>query len=514
MVPAPDAPLLELRAVEKSFGGVRALKPLTWSLASADVVGLIGENGAGKSTLIKILCGVHSPDAGEILWRGKSVRLSSPHDAMMAGIATIHQELAYCGPLTVAENLFLGEPWPRTRWGAVDWTRLHGETRRRLGQFDLDLDPATTIDQLSAAQKQEIAIARALSRQAQLLILDEPTASLSEPEVRRLFKHLARLRDSGMALLYVSHRLDEILELTRRVCVLRDGSKVGEYPTREATVDRMVRDMVGRDMEVISDADNAARAQSAADRPVILELEGATHSGLFDEVSFHVRAGEIVGLAGLVGAGRSELARAIFGMYPLTRGSMRFRSQPWCPSSPAESIRTGITYVPEERKRQSLVLDHGVGDSISIGFSDRLARFGMIPRQAESSRVLAAISRLGVKTAGPSQAIGTLSGGNQQKAILARWLDRDPELLLLDEPTRGVDVGAKAEIHQLIRQLADRGKSVLLISSDLPEVLGLSDRVLVMHEGRLTAELTGPERTQERALMAASGQTASTAAVD
>lgn len=506
MASAPQSPLLELHAVEKSFGGARALRPLDWSIAPAEVVGLIGENGAGKSTLIKILCGVHSPDAGELRWQGRSVQFGSPHDAMSAGIATIHQELAYCGPLTVAENLFLGEPWPRTRWGGVDWAKLQQDTRDRLGRFDLDLDPSTTIDQLSAAQKQEIAIARALSRQAQLLILDEPTASLSEPEVRRLFKHLARLRDSGMALLYVSHRLDEILELTHRVCVLRDGAKVAEYPTHEATVERMVRDMVGRDMEAFSEEHNESRARTSSDRPVVLELREATHSGLFEHVSFQAHAGEIVGLAGLVGAGRSELARAIFGMYPLTSGSMSFRGQPWHPASPAESIREGITYVPEERKRQGLVLDHGVGESISIGFSDQLVRLGMIPARVESSRIEAALSRLGVKTAGPSQPIGTLSGGNQQKAILARWLDRDPELLLLDEPTRGVDVGAKAEIHQLIRQLADRGKTVLLISSDLPEVLGLSDRVLVMHEGRITAELKGQDRTQERALMAASGQ--------
>lgn len=508
MASTHPVPLLELRAVEKSFGGARALKPLDWSIAPADVIGLIGENGAGKSTLIKILCGVHAPDAGEFRWQGNSVRFGSPHDAMVAGIATIHQELAYCGPLTVAENLFLGEPWPRTRWGGVDWTRLHSNTRERLGQFDLDLDPATTLDQLSAAQKQEVAIARALSRQAQLLILDEPTASLSEPEVRRLFKHLARLRDSGMALVYVSHRLDEILELTHRVCVLRDGIKVTEYPTHQATVQRMVRDMVGRDVNAFTENQNATRA--SVDQPVVLELRDATHTGLFEEVSFQARAGEIVGLAGLVGAGRSELARAIFGMYPLTSGSMSFQKRPWNPANPAEAIREGICYVPEERKRQGLVLDHGVGDSISIGFSDRLARWGIIPTRAESNRVQAAISRLGVKTAGASQPIGTLSGGNQQKALLARWLDRDPDLLLLDEPTRGVDVGAKAEIHQWIRQLADRGKAVLLISSDLPEVLALSDRVLVMHEGRITAELQGPERTQERALMAASGQTLST----
>jgi ABC-type sugar transport system ATPase subunit len=387
----------------------------------------------------------------------------------------------------------------------VDWGRLHGSARERLAEFDLDLDPAMSMDQLSSAQKQEVAIARALSRRAKLLILDEPTASLSEPEVRRLFRHLEQLRKAGLALVYVSHRLDEILELTERVTVLRDGSLVAGYATREATVERMVRDMVGREMDKAVVASESHSQTPVVNRATVLELKGATHEGLFEDVSFTVRSGEIVGLAGLVGAGRSELARAIFGLYPLTSGSMRFRNQEWNPRSPAESIQQGLTYVPEERKRQSLVLDHSVGDSISIGFTDLLVRWGWIAKEEETRRVNASITRLGVKTSGPSQAIGTLSGGNQQKAILARWLDRDPEMLVLDEPTRGVDVGAKAEIHELIRQLAGRGKSVLLISSDLPEVLGLSDRVLVMHEGRITAELTGSDRTQERALLAASG---------
>lgn len=500
-------------AVEKSFGGVRALKPFTWRLHPGEVVGLIGENGAGKSTLIRLLSGVHAPDAGSLHWRGQPVRFSSPHDALQAGIATIHQELAYCGPLTVAENLFLGEPWPRTRLGGVHWNGLHDNARARLASFGLDLDPAAPMERLSAAQKQEVAIVKALSRDARLLILDEPTASLSEPEVRRLFTQLERLRQHGIALLYVSHRLDEILQLTQRITVLRDGEMIADYATADATIDRMVRDMVGRPMAPAHTSaphpDSSATHHSTTP---VLELQEATCEGLFEAIRLTVAPGEIVGLAGLVGAGRSELARAIFGLYPLTSGSMRYKGRPWTPDSPSEALRHGIAYVPEERKRQGLVLDHSVGEAISIGFSDLLARWGVIPKRAEARRIDTAVGRFAVKTPSPDQAVGALSGGNQQKAILARWLERDPELILLDEPTRGVDVGAKAEIHQLVRQLAGRGKAVLLISSDLPEVLTLSDRVLVLHEGRIAAELTGNDRTQEQALLAASGFPVSPAA--
>lgn len=501
-----STPLLELRGVEKSFGGVRALKPLSLEVHPDDVIGLIGENGAGKSTLIKLLSGVLKPDRGEIRWNGTPISFASPHEALALGIGTIHQELAYCGPLTVAENLFLGEPWPRRAWGAVDWPALHRAARERLDRFEIPVDTTLPFQQLSSAQKQEVAIARALSRQARLLILDEPTASLTEPEVRRLFSHLQRLRAAGVALIYVSHRLDEILSLTNRVVVLRDGEQVAGYPTGEADAQRLVRDMVGR---TVTEHQRAARTGELAgvSAEVLVELDRATHHGLFENVSLRLHAGEILGLAGLVGAGRSELARALFGLYPLTAGSMTFAGQPWKPGSPSEALRAGIAYLPEERKRQGLVLDHSVGDSISLGFSDLLARWGWIPESAERPRVAEAIARFRVKTPGPAQAIGTLSGGNQQKAMLARWLERDPAVIILDEPTRGVDVGAKAEIHELITQLADRGKGVLLISSDLPEVLGLSDRVLVLHDGRITAELRGPDKTEEKALLAASGLT-------
>jgi rhamnose transport system ATP-binding protein len=495
-----STPLLKLEGVAKSFGAVRALKPVTLELAAGEVVGLIGENGAGKSTLIKVLSGVQAPDAGAIFWEGARVSFCSPHDALAAGIATIHQELAYCGHLTVAENMLLGESWPRHRWGGVDRHRLGALAEEHLARFDLDIGAETVFGELSSAQKQEVAIAQALSRQARLLILDEPTASLSEPEVVRLFAHLQRLRREGVAMLYVSHRLDEILQLTDRVVVLRDGERVALYPTREADVNRMVRDMVGRPLDQVY-------PHTRPDRPgvALLELEGVTRAGMFEDITFQLRAGEIVGLAGLVGAGRSELGRAVYGLYPIHRGAMRLGGRAWRPRGPHESLAAGLVYLPEERKRQGLVLDHSVGDSISIGFSDLIARWGLIPPRAETGRVRQALADYDIVASGPRQAIGTLSGGNQQKALLARWLDRDPRVIVLDEPTRGVDVGAKAEIHALIDRLAAGGKAVLLISSDLPEVLGMSDRLLVMHRGRVSTELQGAAMTQENVILAASG---------
>lgn len=500
--------MLQLTAVEKSFPGVQALRPLDLELAPGRVLGVVGENGAGKSTLIKLLSGVHRPDAGEIRWQGAPVRFRSPRDAFEAGIATIHQELAYFGRLSVAENLCLGEVWPRYRWGGVSWRRLHDEARRRLDQFGLGMKTTRRFETLSTAEKQDVAMARALSRQSRMLILDEPTASLSDREVDRLFSHLRRLREVGVALIYISHRLDEILTLTDEVIVLRDGEKVAAYPTEEIDASRLVRDMVGR---TIRDDYPNTRSESrgrGGRAPVLLEVKGLTREGLFRDVTFQVGRGEVLGLAGLVGAGRSEVARAIYGLYRVDRGSMRLLGRPWAPSGPRDALRAGLVYLPEERKRQALVMEHDVGESIGIGFTDLLTRFGLIPRRLEKSRLVAAVENHGVRATGLGQEIGTLSGGNQQKAVLARWLERGPEVLLLDEPTRGVDVAAKSEIHALVDALAAAGKAVVLISSDLPEVLGMSDRVLVLNEGTVVKELVGEEKTQENVLLAASGMAA------
>ena len=499
--------LLELREIAKSFGGTPALRGISLKIARAERVGLIGENGAGKSTLIKLLSGVHQPDAGEIRWAGQKMVFNHPIEAMNAGISTIHQELAYFEKLTVAENLLMGERWPGMAWGGTDWRRLNAEAARRLRECELDFPPEMLFHKLSPAQRQEVAIARALARDANLLILDEPSASLTEPEVQRLFAHLERLRSRGVGFIYVSHRLDEILKLTERVVVLRDGKLVAEYPGSEADAQRMVRDMVGRDLarpKGRSGDEESAQGGRSDVHPVILEVTDLTFEPLFRNISFTLHAGEVLGLGGLVGAGRSEIARAIFGLYA-TEGRMELDGEAYVPAHPAEARRRGVVYVPEERKRQGFVLEHSVRNGIGIGLFEQSAICGMISGRRERQMVSGAVERFGIHAKGIEQPVGTLSGGNQQKALLARWLETEPRLVILDEPTRGVDVGAKAEIHGMIRRLAETGKGVALISSDLPELLTVSDRIIVLHEGSLMGEFKAASASQEDILLAASG---------
>lgn len=493
-------PLFALNRIAKSFGGVAALKPLALELREGEILGLIGENGAGKSTLIKLISGVYQPDAGDFRWQGKPIRFASPSDSLATGIATIHQELEYFGQLSIAENMLMGKRWPRKSWGGVDWRALQNTAADRLAKFELDLSPSRLFDNITAAEKQEVAIATALSRDAKLLILDEPTASLTEPEVKRLFTHLRRLREQGVAMIYVSHRMDEITTLTDRVAVLRDGELMATHQTRDVGVGQLIHDMIGRPLEQVY-----PKTRSDAVGEPVLELEHLTRAGLFQDISLQVRAGEIVGLGGLVGAGRSELARAIYGLYSADSGKMRLTGQPWKPRSAHQALKRGLVYLPEERKRQGLVLEHSLRDTVSIGFSDRLTRWGILPRRKERNTVAEILQLYDVRAASPEQAIGTLSGGNQQKALLGRWLGRDPAVLILDEPTRGVDVGAKTQIHATIDRLAAQGKGVLLISSDLPELIGMSDRILVMNRGQIAAELTSENRTEHNVLLAASG---------
>jgi len=493
-------PILRLHRVDKAFSGVHALKPIDLELSAGEILGLVGENGAGKSTLIKLLSGVYQPDAGIITWRGSPVRFEAPRDALDAGIATIHQELEYFSELPVAENMLLGERWPRTSWGGTDWNRLHAEAGRRLGEFGIEISTHRTFGKLTAAERQEVTIATALSRSARLLILDEPTASLSEPEVERLFGHLKQLREKQVAMVYVSHRLDEIFTLTNRVAVLRDGELVSTHKTAEVDVSRLIHDMVGRPLEQVY-----PRTRSAHPGDPLLKLKQVTCPGMFEDITFALHAGEIVGLAGLTGAGRSELARAIYGLYPIEQGVMRLCEKPWVPAGPRHALEAGLVYIPEERKRHGLVLDHSLQESLSIGFSELLSRWGLISHRLERERVLEILKSYDIRAADVSQPMGTLSGGNQQKALLARWLERQPQVIILDEPTRGIDVGAKAEIHAIIDRLAGQGKAVLFISSDLPELLGMSDRVLVMNRGTIRTELQGEELTEHNVILAASG---------
>lgn len=492
--------ILSLQGLTKSFRGVRALKPLHLELAAGGILGLVGENGAGKSTLIKLLSGLHQPDGGLITLAGKTETFLSPRAALDAGIATIQQELEYAAHLTVAENMLLGERWPRTFYGGVHWGKLHRDAARRLNEFGIDLPTRAPMSQLTAAEKQEVAIATALARNARLLILDEPTASLTEPEVERLFGHLQRLREQGVAMIYVSHRLDEVFTITDRIAVLRDGELIATHRTSDVSAGELVQDMVGRPLEQVY-----PRTRSGKLGAPLLEVKSLTRSGMFENISFRVHAGEIVGLAGLVGAGRSELARAIYGLYRAESGNLRLFGRDWKPAGPESALRDGLVYIPEERKRQGLVLDHSLGETMSIGFSAQQRRFGLVNRRFETSRIFELMKKFDIRATGPAQAIGTLSGGNQQKALLARWFQRDPRVVILDEPTRGVDVGAKAEIHAQIDALAATGKAIVFISSDLPEVLGMSDRLLVMNRGSIVTELTGDEKTEHNVILAASG---------
>ncbi|HIG26667.1 MAG TPA: sugar ABC transporter ATP-binding protein [Verrucomicrobiales bacterium] len=493
-------PVLELCGISKSFSGVSALKDVSFSLGTGEVLGLIGENGAGKSTLIKILSGIHSSDSGEIRYCGSQITVSNPAQGLRLGIAAIHQELAYCGSLTVAENMMLAEAWPRLKWGGVDWTKLHGQACLRLQEFGLNLDTQQLCRELSAAEKQELSIARALSLNAKLLILDEPTASLSEPEIKRLFDRLAQLKKQGVSMIYVSHRLEEVLSFVDRICVLRDGEQVGLYPVEEASIPRMIRDMVGRPLNQVF-----PRTRESFQGTELLRVEGLGRDGLFQDISFQVNAGEMVGLGGLVGAGRSELARALYGLYPVDSGAIKLRETILNSKSNAcDRLQRKMVYVPEERKKQSLVLDHTLFNSICIGFSDLAARFGFIPPSFEQKKTEHCMERYRIRATGFDQSVGTLSGGNQQKSILARWLERKPDLIILDEPTRGVDIAAKMEIHSLMDQLAADGKGILLITSDLQELLGMSDRILVMCQGRITTELKGDRMTEDNVILAAS----------
>ena len=500
--------LLRLESVEKSFAGVPALRPATLELEAGEILGLIGENGAGKSTLIKLLSGVHAPDRGTIEWQGRKVRFASPRDAIDAGIATIHQELSYFGRLSVAENLLLAERWPRRAWGGVDWRRLYAAADERLRSVGIDVSSRSMLDSLSAAEKQEVAIARALCRDARLLILDEPTAALSEPEAQRLFDRLRRLRSGGVAIVYVSHRLDEILALTNRVAVLRDGSLAAVRATPEVDAGELVRHMTGR----LRPQSAGHALSAAADGPAgaghgapLLELSGATRAGKFQDVDLALRPGEIAGLAGLAGSGRFDVARSLFGLLPLERGELRLRGRPWRPRDAADALRAGIAYLPEERKRQALVLEHSLQDAISAASLGSVSRWGLIRRGEERRRSRSALAAFGIRARSIFQPVGTLSGGNQQKAVLARWLLRDPSVLVACEPTRGVDVAARAEIHSHLRRIARRGAAVLIISSDLQELLELADTVHVLFRGRVATRLSGDDRTLENVMHAASG---------
>lgn len=495
-----DGPVLVLRGALKTFGPVVALEDGSVELRSGEIHALCGENGAGKSTLVKILAGVHVPDAGEFTVDGEPVSFRSVADSKAAGISVIYQEPTLFPDLSVAENIYIGRQ-PKNRLGLVDHARMRRDAAGLFDRLGVHLDPARTAEGLSIADQQIIEIAKAISLDAKVLVMDEPTAALSGNEVDRLFSVARALREAGAAILFISHRFDEIFALSDRITVMRDGRYVATHRTERTSIEEIVRDMVGRDIDALY-----PKLEAEIGEPV-LSVEGLVRRGMFTGIDFEVRAGEIVALAGLVGSGRTEVARAVFGVDDYDEGSVRVDGRPLKAGEPKAAIAAGIGFVPEDRRKQGLVMDLSVGRNATLTLREKFTRMGLINGRAESAAAREWTQKLHVKTASLHQPVSTLSGGNQQKVVLAKWLATGPKLLIIDEPTRGIDVGTKSEVHRLISELATEGMAILMISSELPEVLGMADRVLVMHEGRIAASLSRSEATPETVMHAATGAT-------
>ena len=489
MRPVPGAHALAFRDVRKTFGAVQALGGVSFDVAEGATHAIVGENGAGKSTLLKILAGLVTPDAGTIAWHGAPLNIASPRDALERGIGMVYQEMLAFPNLSVAANIFAGREITRRGW--LREREMHARTRTILDELHLDVDPAARAESLPAAHRQLLQVARAMAFDCRILVLDEPTTALTDAETDHLFAVVARLKARGVTILYVSHRLPEVFRLCDRITVLRDGQHVETFPAAEATPARVVRAMVGRDLPP-----RDASAGVAADAPVALEAAGLTRRPCFRDVSLRVRRGEIVALFGLVGSGRSELVETIFGIYAPHAGRILIDGAPATFRSPVDAARAGLALVPEERQRQGLFFNLTLGSNLVLPLR-RIEGARRIRASADRADAARLIDRWRIKTSGPDAAPDSLSGGNQQKTVLAKWLAARPRVLMLDEPTKGVDVGAKFEMHAVIRREAAHGTACLIVSSDLPEVLALADRIIVMREGRVQGELAGAAATEE-----------------
>ena len=493
------APLLEVRTLTKSFPGVRALRGVSLSLARGEVLAVIGENGAGKSTLMKMLAGVQRPDSGEILLDGRAIEIRSVHDALAHGIALIHQELNLADNLTVAANIFLGRE--KLRAGLIDTARQHREARKFLEAVGLNVAPDTLVSTLPIGHQQLVEIAKALSVDARVLIMDEPTSSLSTREAENLFRVIRDLRAGGVSVIYISHRLGEVKALADRVEVLRDGENAGQLMHDEIQHSAMVKLMVGRDLSQFYPHEPHTPGE------VVFEAKSLrTPAHPRHELAFQIRAGEIVGVAGLVGAGRTEMLATLFGVTPAVGGTMRMSGREIAPRSPRDAIAAGLALVPEDRKTQGVILEMAVRDNISLASLRRDARGIFLNRKSAAALSAEMIREMRIKTPSDRQPVQFLSGGNQQKVVLGKWLALKPRLLLLDEPTRGIDVGAKQEIYRLMENLAKQGIAILFVSSEMEEILGMSDRAFVMHEGRIAGELTRGELSEEAVMSLATGE--------
>jgi rhamnose transport system ATP-binding protein len=499
--PIGTEPLLVLEKAAKRFGAVHALVDGSVALHPGEAHALLGENGAGKSTLVKILAGVHQPDSGRLLIGGRPVVLSGPAASRAAGVSIIYQEPTLFPDLTVAENIFMGrQPLGSAR--RIDRSAMNRAAAEVFTRLGVQLDPQRQARGLSVADQQIVEIAKALSLDAKVLVMDEPTAALTSVEVERLFEVMRTLRAHGAAVLFISHRLEEVFASCQRVTIMRDGRFVTTAPIGEVTIDDIIRSMVGRDLDALFPKTATTPGE------VVLEVEHLSSQGVFHDISFSLRRGEILSLAGLVGAGRSEVARAVFGIDRRTSGSVRVAGQALPNGDPVAAMAAGVALVPEDRRLQGLVMDMAIDQNMALASLGRLRRLGLIRRSAERTLALTWAERLQLKFGRIKNPVSTLSGGNQQKAVLGKWLARDPSVLIIDEPTRGIDVGTKAEVHRILDELVAGGMAILMISSELPEVLGMADRVLVLHEGRLTAELSRAEADEDSIMRAASGLTA------
>ncbi len=491
---------LEMRGITKAYDSTPVLRAVDFSAAAGEIHALVGENGAGKSTLIKILAGAVRRDAGTVAIDGEAVDLSTPLDARRAGIRVVYQEFSLVPHLSITENILLGQmpsSW-HGRW--VDWRSAEQRAHEVLETLDFKLPPTKTlVRSLPVSQRQMIEIAKALVDRPKILVLDEPSAVLSAPDLERLFVALKRFRNEGTTVVYVSHRLDELFGIADRITVLKDGALVDTVPAGDVDQPGLVRMMVGRRLK------DLYQSSTGSIGPVVLTAQGLGRSGVFEDVSFELRAGEIVGLFGLVGSGRTEVARAIFGADRLQAGGLTVDDHSFRPRSPADAVRRGIAMVSEDRSRDGLVLFQSIRDNVSLASLGAMGRWGLISRRLQDNLVSRVIADVGVRSAGLQDPVRRLSGGNQQKVVLSKWLLRGARVLILDEPTRGVDVGAKAEIYRIVARLAGEGKAILLISSELPEILGMADRTLVMRYGRIVGAFDRAEATEERLLAAAAG---------
>jgi rhamnose transport system ATP-binding protein len=491
--------LLHLSGITKSYAGIHALRGVSFELCGGEVHGLVGENGAGKSTLIKVITGAEPPDDGTMVVDGRIVRHHDPIHARRLGIAAIYQQPALFPDLTVAENVAIGlepgGPWRRVRWGVRT-----SHARQLLDRIGARIDPGASVRRLSMPEQQLVEIARALGASARILIMDEPSASLGDREVENLFRVIRELRGQGVGIIHVSHRLDELFQIADRVTALRDGSVVGTRPCSQVTRADLVRMMVGRELSAVFPKQSVPIGDVVLETRNLCCREAGVHG-----INLTIRSGEILGLAGLVGAGRTELARVLFGLTPADSGEISLRGRRLAIRSPAQAIRHGIAYVPEDRRRHGVILELPVEVNATLAVLRKIARGGWLRFRKERALAADFVRRLDIKTAALDTAAGNLSGGNQQKVSLARWLATEPVLLILDEPTQGIDVGAKAEVHRLMGELAGRGLAILMISSELPEVLGMSDRIAVMHAGTIVGVLKREEASQEKVLELALG---------